>query len=81
MMFDKNIVQWDEGRQGKQMLRVSALHYSTGNTGGVSDFGFSSCTVPNYPLLMSEYFRSMPEVLRLLKSYRSCLGVQKSIRN
>ena len=61
------------------LLRVSALHYSTGNVGGVSDFGFSLCTVSNYPLLMSEYFRCVPEVLRLSRSFGSCLGVWKSI--
>jgi len=64
-----------------EVLRVSALYYSTGNAGGVLDFGFSSCAVPNYPLLMSEYFRCIPEVSRLSGSFKSFLGVQKSIQN
>jgi len=32
------------------------------------DVGFSSCAVPDYLLLMSEYFKCIPEVLRITGS-------------
>ena len=34
---------------------------------GVSDVSFSSCTVPNYLILMSEYFRWVPRTPRILE--------------
>jgi len=55
------------------MLRVSALHYSTGNWEGFLDFG-SAHVLPNYPLLMSEYFRCMLEVLRLVWKFWELFG-------
>jgi len=49
--------------------------------GGVLDFGFSLCIVPNYPILVSKYFRCMLEVPGISGSFGSCLGVWKSIQN
>jgi len=63
------------------MLGVGSTAILNWALGGVLDIGFSSCTVPNYPLLVSEYFRYIPEVLRLSGSFRSCPGVQKLIQN
>jgi len=37
-------------------MLFSALHYSTGAERGL-DIGFSSCTAPNYLILVSEYFK------------------------
>jgi len=44
---------------------------------GVSDIGFSLFTVPNYLILVSEYFRCFPGTLRISRSVGSGLGVWK----
>ena len=43
-----------------------ALHYSTGTERG-SDVGFSSCTAPNYLVLVSKYFRCVLWTPRILE--------------
>ena len=53
----------------------SALHYSTRAERG-SDIGFSLCAVPNYLILMSEYFKCILGTLRISRGVRSVQGVQ-----
>ena len=42
-----------------------------------SDFSFSSCTVSNYLILMSEYFKCVPGTPKISRGVRSIPGVQK----
>src|SRR5882724_5968298 len=62
---------WIQSHQAGLLVDVlwccsSALHYSTWSQRG-SDIGFSSCTVPNYLILVSKYFRCVPGTLRILE--------------
>ena len=41
------------------------------------DVSFSLCTVPNYLILMSEYFKCVPGTLRISRGVGSGPGVQK----
>ena len=47
------------------MMLNGTLHYSTRTERG-SDIGFSSCTVPNYLVLLSKYFGCILGTLRIL---------------
>jgi len=50
------------------VLGVSALHYSTGSQEGFWTLASACVAAPDYLLLLSKYFRCIPEVPRMSRS-------------
>src|SRR5882724_524506 len=63
------------------LLGVSALHYSTGSQEGFQTLASACVLCLTTFYSVSEYFKSVPEALRMSRSFVSSLGVWKSIQS